>query len=733
MAVPLSESEQIAAKGPRQQAGGPSADAAAAAPEPTELPAAASPDPVNILIVDDEPANLTVLETVLDDPSYRLVSARSADEALLALMAQEFALLILDVRMPSMTGFELAQLIKQRKKTEQIPIIFLTAYYNEDQHVLDGYSSGAVDYLHKPVNAPVLRSKVAIFANLHRQARALERMNIRLVAEAAVRREAQERMQELNRTLEERVKARTRDLAERAQVLEAAQDKLRSLADQIQGLADAAPGFIWSTDPQGEFTFMSKRFEVFTGISFAQMSGAGWRQALHPEDLERNTQQLQAAIRGQTAVSARMRLRRADGSFRWIESSAVPVFDKQAAPEARFRGLVGVSMDISELVYAEQALRETDRRKDQFLATLAHELRNPLAPIRNAVQILRNQTATDTPARKLQDIIERQVSQMARMVDDLLDVSRISRGRLELRRTQVSLQQVVQAAVETSRPHIERQRHRLELMLPAEPLMLDADLTRLSQVFANLLNNAAKYTDAMGLIRLKAQVRDGEVVVEVSDNGAGIPQHQMENLFELFSRGDGEDRQAGGGLGIGLALVKQLVELHRGRVTAKSDGPGKGSAFTVSLPLTTRARVQSEVEAPAPAPRAATPSLRVLVVDDSEDAVLTLSMMIQGSGYTTEVAHDGEEALAVAENYRPDVMLLDIGMPKMDGYEVCRRLRQSDWGRKIIVIALTGWGQAQDRRATAAAGFNLHLVKPADPVKLLGMLGQLESQRSAVS
>ncbi len=415
------------------------------------------PDPINILIVDDEPINLTVLETVLEDPGYKLVRAESADQALLALMAQEFALLILDVRMPSMTGFELAALIKQRKKTEQIPIIFLTAYYNEDQHVLEGYSSGAVDYLHKPINATVLRSKVGIFANLYRQARELERINRKLAEEAAERREAQRELQELNRTLEQRVKARTTDLVERTRVLEAAQEQLRT---------------------------------------------------------------------------------------------------------------------------AEQTLRDADQRKDEFLATLAHELRNPLAPIRNAVQILRDQNAS-ADTRNLQEIIERQIGQMARMVDDLLDVSRISRGKLELRKGRITLQQIIQGAVETSRPLIDQNHHQLEIIAPAKTLVLDADLTRLSQVFANLLNNAAKFTEPSGRIKLVAEERGDEVVVSVIDSGVGIPARQMANLFDLFSQGESERRGTGGGLGIGLSLVKQLVELHHGRVTASSGGRGMGSEFAV--------------------------------------------------------------------------------------------------------------------------------------------------------
>jgi PAS domain S-box-containing protein len=679
-------------------------------------------DPINILIVDDEPINLTVLETVLQDPDYKLVRAESADQALLALMAQEFALLILDVRMPSMTGFELAALIKQRKKTEQIPIIFLTAYYNEDQHVLEGYSTGAVDYLHKPINATVLRSKVGIFANLYRQARELERINRRLGREATERREAQRELQELNRTLEQRVKARTKDLVERTRVLEVAQEQLRAGAVQFQGLADAAPGFIWSTDPQGRFTFISRRFQVFTGQSLEQLRSTGWRQVLHPEDCEASTQQFLEAIRNHSPVSGRLRLRRADGVYRWIESSAVPLFDQQAEPSASFRGLIGVSMDSSDLVSAEQALREADQRKDEFLATLAHELRNPLAPIRNAVHVLRSRDGTDTDARKLQDIIDRQIGQMARMVDDLLDVSRISRGKLELRKERVTLQEIIQGAVETSRPLIDQNQHQLEVVLPEKSLILDADLTRLSQIFANLLNNAAKFTETPGRIRLTAEERGAEVIVTITDTGVGIAADQMANLFVLFAQGEGEPRRPGGGLGIGLSLVKQLVELHHGRVTAKSGGPGRGSEFTVHLPMALDQSMPAPAGGIRPNKRDAAARLRILVVDDSQDAALTLATLLELAGYELHVAHDGEQALEMAEASRPDVVLLDIGLPKMSGNEVCQRFRQQEWGRQMTVIALTGWGQEQDRRRTTESGFDLHLVKPADPVALLKLL-----------
>jgi PAS domain S-box-containing protein len=682
-------------------------------------------DPINILIVDDEPINLTVLETVLEDPAYKLVRAESVDQALMALMTNEFALLILDVRMPGMTGFELATLIKQRKKTEQIPIIFLTAYYNEDQHVLEGYSSGAVDYLHKPINATVLRSKVSVFANLYRQTRELERVNRKLNAEVAVRRETQHGLQELNRTLEQRVKTRTNALLERTRVLEAAQEQLRAAATQFQGLADAAPGFIWSTDAQGRFTFMSRRFEVLTGLTLQDLRHDDWQQVLHPDERAAATELFLEAIRNRSPLNGRMRVRRTDGGYCWIESSAVPLLDDSPDAPPNFRGLIGVSMDVSELVEAEQELREADQRKDEFLATLAHELRNPLAPIRHAVQIMRTKGIVEPAVANLRDIIDRQVSSMARMVDDLLDVSRISRGKLELRKSRVTLQQVIENAVETCRPLIEKNRQQLEVTLPAKPLVLDADLTRLSQVFANLLNNASKYSEADGRIRLMAEERGNELIVSVVDSGVGIPTEQLTKVFEMFAQGQSDHRGSGGGLGIGLSLVKRLVELHSGRVTVKSDGPGQGSEFLVHLPLAGGHSLSSSQEHAASAAPVA--HLRVLVVDDSEDAALTLATLLELSGHDLHVAHSGEQALVVAEAARPNVVVLDLGLPQLSGYEVCQQIRQQEWGRQMTVIALTGWGQEKDRQRTREAGFDYHLVKPADPGALLQLLDRIGS------
>jgi len=551
--------------------------------------------PINILIVDDEPKNLTVLETLLDSPGYRLVRAESADQALLALVAEEFALLILDVRMPGMTGFELAQIIKGRKKTARVPIIFLTAYYNEDQHVLEGYGSGAVDYLHKPVNAPVLCSKVAVFAELHRKNREVEVSNRALLAEVTERRRAEEQLQALNGNLDRLVEERTRAL-----------------------------------------------------------------------------EQLEAE------------------------------------------------------------LREAGRRKDEFIATLAHELRNPLAPVRNAAQLLQYQEDIPASARQARDIIARQVRVMSRLIDDLMDVSRINQGRIELRREQVELAGVVDLAVEASRPSILECGHELVLRLPETPVVLDADPVRLSQVFVNLLTNAAKYTDHGGRIELVAELQEGGVRITVSDDGIGIPAGELPSVFAMFAQVEGALTRSRGGLGIGLTLVKHLVELHGGRVEARSAGVGRGSAFSVTLPLPSAEGAAADAAGEAAVPPAGG-SMKILVVDDHRDGAESMSALLALQGHEVRMAHDGEGALSAADSFRPDVMLLDIGLPLLSGYEVCRRLREQPWGREITVIALTGWGDQDAVKKGEAAGFDHHLVKPVDESVLVATLAGLPPRSAASS
>ncbi len=370
-------------------------------------------------------------------------------------------------------------------------------------------------------------------------------------------------------------------------------------------------------------------------------------------------------------------------------------------------------------------LRESDRRKDEFLATLAHELRNPLAPIRNGLHVLRLGGAGGEMADDAREMMERQLSLMVRLIDDLLDLSRISRGKIELKKERVELAKVVHHAIETSRPTIEEAGHELMIDVPAGRVYVDADVIRLAQVFSNLLNNAAKYTERGGRIGLSVQRRGGEVHVSVRDNGIGIPVHMLPKVFDMFTQVDRNLERSQGGLGIGLSIVKRLVEMHGGSVEARSDGHGMGSDFAVRLPVVpyvAQSKIADE-HATDPSSRR-----RVLVVDDNRDAAMSLAMMLKLMGNETKTAHDGFEALEVAAVFRPDLILLDIGMPRLNGHETARRIREQPWDKGVVLVALTGWGQEEDRRMSDAAGFDAHLVKPIEPSALEKLLASLPAR-----
>jgi signal transduction histidine kinase/CheY-like chemotaxis protein len=381
----------------------------------------------------------------------------------------------------------------------------------------------------------------------------------------------------------------------------------------------------------------------------------------------------------------------------------------------------------AELRLSEDRLRDADRRKDEFLATLAHELRNPLAPIRSAVAILQSFAVTNEDRLEAQLIIERQVSQMARLIDDLLDVSRITAGKLPLKKRPLRLSEVLNLAIATVRPHIAEQRHQLSVALSREPIVIDGDEARLSQVFANLLHNACKYTEQGGEIMLTVALpNESEVEVAVRDNGIGIPSEFLPRLFQKFSQVAPSLERSQGGLGLGLALVHGIVALHGGRVEARSAGSGRGSEFIVRLPV---AVVPADGIPKAPmiddTPRQLV-SRRVLVVDDNEDSAESLALLLRLGGHLVETAHDGEAALEVADRFQPDAILLDLGMPRLNGYEVCERIRMQPWGQGVLMVAQTGWGQAQDRARTLEAGFDAHLTKPIDPAVVQDMLIRLK-------
>jgi PAS domain S-box-containing protein len=395
----------------------------------------------------------------------------------------------------------------------------------------------------------------------------------------------------------------------------------------------------------------------------------------------------------------------------------------------------------------EDALRETDRKKDEFIALLAHELRNPLAPLRNGVQVLRLANREADSGRRALEMMERQLGHMVRLIDDLLDVSRVSRNKMELRRCRVPLTDIVAAAVETARPLIDAGGHEMTISLPQRPIFLDADLTRLAQVFSNLLTNSAKYTPPGGRIWLSASLEDDKVTgwqgdrvteeashlvrISVRDNGIGIPADALPNIFDMFSQVDRSIERSTGGLGIGLALVKGLVEMHGGTVAAESRGEGQGSMFTVTLPVLAD---QSVPEVPAGCGEAASgPGRRVLVVDDSRDGAESLALMLRLLGNEVRTAHDGLEAVETARTFRPEVILMDVGMPRLNGLDATRRIREEPWGREVKIIALTGWGQEGDRTSSREAGCDGHLVKPVDLADLRAALSTLENEPGTTS
>jgi signal transduction histidine kinase/ActR/RegA family two-component response regulator len=393
---------------------------------------------------------------------------------------------------------------------------------------------------------------------------------------------------------------------------------------------------------------------------------------------------------------------------------------------AQLAHIASVAIENARL-YGE--LRDQDRRKDEFLALLAHELRNPLAPIRNGLQVMRLAEADPRAVAQTRAMMDRQVAHMVRLIDDLLDVSRISRNKMELRRSRVLLADVVSSAVETARPAIEEAGHELTVSLPPGAVHLDADLTRLAQVFGNLLSNSAKYTPRGGHIWLSAGRRGEDVVISVRDNGIGIPAESLRSIFDMFSQVDRTIERSTGGLGIGLALVKGLAEMHGGSVTAESPGLGEGSTFTVRLPVLEEHAEAAPETLAGDGPRAARPKQRILVVDDNRDSAASMAMMLQLTGNEVRTAHDGIEAVEVAEVFRPQVILMDLGMPRLNGYEATYRIREQPWGRHVIIVALTGWGQEADKVQAQEAGCNGHLVKPVNLPDLERLLAEAEASR----
>ncbi len=663
----------------------------------------------HILIVDDQPANLDALEAMLGPTGCQVVRAGSPDEALLMLLRYDFAVIVLDIRMPGMSGLELAQLIKQRRRTRHVPIIFLTAHLVDENEILRGYGVGAVDYLSKPVNADILCSKVAVFVDAFRKTIALAGLNDVLQREITERTEAQRALEQANEELERRV-------AERTAALMAAHDVVRANEHRLRLALDTSRMGLWTVDAFSRSCIVDDRVLELFGIDRTDWDGRVDRlfsRIAMPERRELEARGV-APITSSAPFVIECRVEVPGGDVRWLAITG------QGTPTPEGGTLVGLVSDVTAQRQASEDLREADRRKDEFLAVLAHELRNPLAPIRSAAGILGERAADDTLLQRVHAILDRQSAYMARLLDDLLDVSRLSAGKLTLKRSLVSVREIVEGAVETALPAIEQQRHKLKVTGLEHDMLVDGDTTRLTQIVGNLLLNAAKYTEPAGHITVAVARRGDDVEMCVRDTGRGIAPGLLPQVFDLFSQGaSATGSHQGGGLGIGLALARRLTEMHGGTIEARSDGPGMGSEFVIRLPVARVAATSMVVDTFVATTQTTNGKSRVLVVDDNADAADAAAMLLEHEGYEVRVVYDGANALRAAAEFRPDITLLDLGMPMMDGYEVCRRLRGQPWATRARIVAVTGWGQGDDRRRTAEGGFDQHLVKPVDPREML--------------
>lgn len=693
----------------------------------------------NILIVDDLPEKLLVFGTVLEDLGQNLVFVRSGSDALREVLQRDFAVILLDVNMPDIDGLETASLIRQYKRSAHTPIIFTTAYPDEIQ-AAQGYSLGAVDYILSPVVPEILRTKVKVFVELHamqRRARQQADERVKLAAAEAARRTAEENTRRSNFLAHA-----SRVLSGSLDVGVGAQQLLRLTVPEFAGHAalvmrrdDTAPGQALCcalADAEASPAFCERDFgELPASVQQAFQRAVTSRRRVA---LDR------AALRewpggdaAQSQAGAVIPMVIGDRALGALIVAAVPdPPDWAALEELASRAAIAfenaylyrsLQTEIVERREAENKLQISNRRKDEFLAMLSHELRNPLAPIRTAAEVIRRIAPPHPKLVWAMEVTDRQIRHLTRLVEELLDVARISQGKIVLQAEPVDLLAVIAHGVETVRPLMDARQQTLVQTLPDAPVWLRGDFARLSQVVANLLNNAAKYTDEGGFIHVALTIADGKAVISVRDEGIGIDAELLPNVFELFEQGSRTLDRSQGGLGVGLTVVQRLVQLHHGYVQASSQGVGKGAEFRVYLPCLSEVKAPGEA-APGEAvdvafeAEAAT-RCRVLVVDDNVDAAQTIAMFLTLLGHEVKTAAGGEQALASAATHAPDVVVLDIGLPTLDGYEVARRLRQMPETRDALLIALTGYGQESDKLHALEAGFDRHMIKPADPHALV--------------
>jgi signal transduction histidine kinase/DNA-binding response OmpR family regulator len=716
-------------------------------------------DRVAVLAVDDDEKSLRAMDALLSGLPARVVLARSGEDALRCLLRDDFAVVVLDVQMPGLGGLETAALIRSRERSRRTPIIFLTAFGRDEAHLRRGYALGAVDFLTKPVvPQEILRDKVAWFVDMHRQAADLEREreraraaerreHERAIAEAKRRGEADALRSEMTRQRElvawvNRANERLRAISTTASELLLAPEPGQVLGTTLERLSRQIGLEVWLLRTEGEGGLslaahggvepaMAASVAAFAprGPSFEEVEGRPVPMVL--EDASRDGDRFPAlkALRlGAAACFPLVAQRRLLGTLTFGTRRQGPLDPDDLAALALTADHVAMAVDrwrlIEELRRRAADLAAVDRRKDEFLAMLAHELRNPLAPVLGGIEILRQEHATPKARRRALEAADRQARHLARLVDDLVDVSRIRTGKVELRRTSVDLRRVIEDAVAAVEPLARAQRQELRVELSDEPLPLNGDPVRLTQILENLLHNATKYTDPGGHIVLVARREGPEVVARVSDDGIGMSHELLPRIFETFVQAKQPANRARGGLGIGLALVRSLVERHGGSVTATSPGPGLGSVFEIRLP----ASAAVEAQAPPPPPPAALASLRVAVIEDNPDIRETLRELLELRGYEVLEAEDGPAGVALVLARRPDVALVDIGLPGLDGYQVAERVRAATGTR---LVALTGYGGAEDRNRAVSAGFVAHLVKPVEFDSLARLLDQLSAPERA--
>lgn len=682
-------------------------------PDPRER-AGGSGQPTNILVVDDEPANLLVLESVLNDPSYRVVRALSADQALRALMVHEFAVMVLDIQLPDMNGIELAQMIKERKKTAHLPIIFLTAYFDQDQHRLQGYGSGAVDYLHKPVNPAILRSKVAVFAELDRKTREIQHANAALLAEVEERRRAEERLRELNETLERRVLERTEALLQADRKLQA---MMSSITDGLLLI-----------EQDGRIGYANEQGALLLGRHASELIGRHRHDVFVTDAFEAGFER--AAV-GRHAVSFEAMSSEAGG--RWLQCHCYPSDDGLSVYFHDITDRRELQLRREQLLSAERAARNASEQaahvKEQFLASVSHELRTPLAAIVGWANVLGQPGIDAATLQRGIEAIARNAQAQSFLMSDMLEMSRIAAGKLRVNMQRVDLNDIVAGAADTARPTAQSRQLAIVLRRDPQPTEVQADPGRLMQVVMNLVTNAMKFTPAGGTVTLATEVHGSAVELVVSDNGQGIAADFLPRLFDRFSQANSDAARVHGGLGLGLSIVKNLTELHGGQVSASSGGVGQGAQFRVRLPRASPVQ-RAPDRTQQPAGDETEPSiadLRVLLVDDHADVLEAHARLLAERGAIVATADSADTALSLLRQQRFDVLLSDLGMPGMDGYELIRRVR-NDLGlapETLPAAAVTAFVRMEDRDAALDSGYQQWLQKAVSPEELVRSVAQL--------